>query len=227
MSAATIPDYGGFVRARQDAFLREFIDEPGHCFIGIPGLGAFAHRHQGSGSIRGLPGVALPEAFVWSRGPGTEELWVQPFDKAVTQSGAYRDHWAAFVELLGAGEVAYSLGGRAQVVDHLLPETFAARQAYAYVRVTMVDYRGNATVGSVVEKSMAGREDPGHGMLADWFTVAKVSGFRGSFAQAVDAATVMAALSDHLAARGFRVPEGQEASLALCMEAILAWARAG
>jgi hypothetical protein len=145
----------------------------------------------------------------------------------VTRSDAYRDHWAAFVAAMGAGPVTYTLNGRAQVVDHLLPETFATRQGYSHVRVIMVDYRGNAVVGSVVEKSMANRASPGKSMLADWFTAAKASCFGGSFAAAVNAATVMAALRAHIAARGFALPSAQDAATATGMEAILAWVRAG
>ncbi len=221
-------DYAAFVRRQQDRLLSEFAKDPGSCFIGIPDPAAFQHRYGGRGSVRALPGRPLNQALVWSQGPpGTEELWVRPFDKAVTDSGAYRAHWGAFVSDLGAGPVAYTLGGRAQVVDHLLPETFAARQGYSHVRVMMVDARGNTTVGSVVEKSMAGRENPGTSMLPDWFTLAKASCFRGSFAARVPAAEVMRALRDHLAARGFTLPEGEAEPAPHAMEAILGWVRAG
>ncbi len=220
-------DYAAFVRRQQDVLLREFVDNPGHCFIGIPSLSAFESRYFGSGSIRVLPGAALSEAFVWTRGPGSEELWVRPVDKSTSTNGKYRGHWEAFVRTLDAGEVTYRLGGQSQVIDHLLPETFAARQGYSHVRVVMIEKRGNSTVGSVVEKHMAQREDPGKSMLADWFTAAKASCFRGSFAKSVSNEQVMSDLRKHLTTRGFTLTEQESEVSPTCMEAILTWVRAG
>lgn len=111
-------------------------------------------------------------------------------------------------------------------MDHLLPETFAARHGYAFVRVMAVDARSNLTVGGTVEKSMANRSTAGRSFLADWFTVAKASCFRGSFAAAVSARDVMAALRRHLESRGFALPGSAETLTAECMEAIVQWSRA-
>ena len=46
----------GFVRARRDAVLKEVLTEPGHYFIGVPGLDEFRNRYFGTGSVRALPG---------------------------------------------------------------------------------------------------------------------------------------------------------------------------
>lgn len=218
--------YAKFVRAQQDAVLREFFEDPGNCFVGIPDTDAFKKRYGGKGSVRPLPGnVAISKAFIRSRGPGTDELWVRPYDKALKKNGTYRNFWEAFVASQNGGTVSFSIGGRAQAVDHLLPETFAARQGYGYVRVIMIDYRANATVGSTVEASMARRETPGKSMLADGFTAAKASCFHGSFATAAAPTSVMAALRAHFANRGFTVPPAMEAEFAQSLEQILAWSR--
>lgn len=220
-------NYSAFVRLQQDQLIRSFLDDPANCFIGIPGLDAFQKRHFGAGSWRPLGAVSPSIAVIYNGPSATNELWLKPYDKAQTADGSYRKLWATYVETMQVDGISDQVDGRTQNVDHLLPETFAARQGYALVRVVAVDTRSNLTVGSTIEKSMANRTNPGCSFLADWFTIAKASCFRGSFSAKTTARDVMSDLRRHLATRGFPLPAHLQDIDSQSMEAILEWSRGG
>lgn len=218
--------YEQFVKNQQHALMREFIDDPGQSWIAVPSLEAFRKRHHGAGSWQGLPGVPTADAVIY-RGPMGLELWVRPVDKTTQGDSGYRGHWAKFLAVSGGGEVKSRVNGRAMVIDHLHPETAATRHGFGkgYVRMMAVEARGNATVGSTVEKRLASREIPSKSYLSDWFTIAKVSGFRSSFKDGVPPKEVMSALLRHLRNLGYELPAGQAPDAPATMEAILKWSR--
>ena len=87
---------------------------------------------------------------------------------------------------------------------------------FALVRVVAVDRRSNSLTGSTTEKAAAG---PKPGRLrprtADYFTLAKVSGFQGSLARRNASGGVAQALFDHLRAQGYPIPAGAKVDPAL------------
>ncbi len=222
-------EYSAFVRDQQDTLIREFLTDQACCWVGVKSLEHFVRPNPlPHGAWRTL-GETIPpaEAVICKRPSGNDELWVRPKDKGASAGDAYRTYWNSFLREQAVVGIADTIRGRMQHIDHLLPETFAARNGYAYVRVMAVDARSNQTVGSTVEKSMANRVNPGGSFLADWFTVAKASCFHGSFAASVDENVVMEALLKHLGTRGFTVPPELRKRWLESMKTILEWSRAG
>lgn len=201
-------DYASFLRLQAETIVQQFFAHSNAAWIGVPDLGWLTQR-QGmhGGKIAALPGFATAEAVIWRDATDRPELWVKPEEKADEGTGAYARAWRQFVQLTGHTAPLAELSGRKLAVDHLYPETAAARLGLSHVRVMAVDRRANSLLGSTTERAAAG---PKTGSLrprfATYFTLAKVSGFQGSFARRHGAAGVAQALLAYLREQGYPVP---------------------
>lgn len=210
-------EYATFLRRQWQALLDEWLGltDPSAintAFIALPSLDwvdrlSRPEQPGGGGHWSPLPNVAPTEALVRRRRDGAPQLWVRPEEKA-GGSGRYAAFWNAFVVSQGLPAPPSSVNGRALAVDHLFPETAAARRGWLLVRAMPVDRRSNSLVGSAIERVEAQREGATRPRTATSITLAKVTGFQGSFARANDSGAVAAALLAHIRSCGLHVPPG-------------------
>jgi hypothetical protein len=208
-------DYAAFLHLQAEALIRQFFADHNVAWIGVPDLGWLTRRQtMDGGQVAALPGVVAQDAVIWRDAKGRAELWVKPEDKADDGTGAYARAWRQFVQLVGHIAPAGEVGGRTLAVDHLYPETAGARLGLSRVRVMAVDRRANSLQGSTTERAAAGGK-PGtlRPRFATYFTLAKVSGFQGSFARRHGSGGVARGLLDYLRAQGYPVPAGALAPL--------------
>ncbi len=206
-------NYAEFLRQQVAALVEQFFGNYNIAWIGVPDLGWLARRQSlDGGRVAALPGAASEDAVIWCDSKRRMELWVRPEEKSDDGTGAYSRAWRQFVELAGQTVPVAEVDGRKLAVDHLYPETAGTRLGLSHVRVVAVNRRSNSLVGSTTEKAAAGPK-PGRlrPRFATFFTLAKVSGFQGSFARRHDSTTVAQALIDHLRAQGYPVPAGNAA----------------
>ena len=203
-------DYAAFLHAQAEAIVEQFFGPYNIAWIAVPDLGWLARRQgMDGGHVTALPGFAAAEGVIWRDTQGRAELWVMPEEKADEGTGTYARAWRGFVQTVAHTTAAAEVNGQKLAIDHLYPETAAARLGLALVRVMAVDRRANSLLGSTTERAAAGPK-PGslRPRFATPFTLAKVSGFPGSFARRHDAGTVAQALLNHLRAQGYPVPAG-------------------
>jgi hypothetical protein len=160
----------------------------------------------GAGRWSPLPGTPPTEALMRFDAKSRPQLWVKPEDKA-EGDGRYAAYWAAFVRQLGQAAPASEVNGQKLAVDHLFPETAAARRGWLLVRSMPVDRRSNSLLGSTTEKVDANRGGVHRPRKATALTIAKVTGFQGSFARRHDPKSIAGALLAHLRGCGLRVPD--------------------
>lgn len=229
-------DYQAFVRRQHNKIFAQYAgsDAPkggmgwygtSTAFIGVPDL-EWMLRYRpligiGGGGLSPFP-APREEAFVWRGRDGESELWVKAEDKAVSGTGPYASHWATFCSLQGVTGAPGPLNGRPMVIDHLFPETTAARRGIAFVRLVPVDARSNSLVGSTTEKFSAGQSGPKRPRTATGITMAKVSGFQESFRKAKSGATISQQLTAHLASEGYTFPADMRINVEHERE-LLAW----
>lgn len=161
----------------------------------------------GGGRWSALPDIPPTTALLRHDARARPQLWVRPEEKS-EGSGAYASAWTAFVKQLGGGTVSPEVEGRKLAVDHLFPETAAARRGWLLVRVMPVDRRSNSLLGSTTEKVEASRGGVARLRKATALTIAKVTGFQGSFARRNTSEAIAAAFLAHLRACGLVVPPG-------------------
>lgn len=218
--------YADFLRTQWQALVDEWLASPNIAYIALPDLTwldklADPRWPGGGGGWSPLGDVAPGEALMRRDRHGRPQLWVRPEEKD-GGSGRYAAYWARFCGLLGMADPPSSIGGRALAVDHLFPETAAARRGWVLVRAVPVDLRSNSLVGSTSEKVEANKGGAARPRTATSITMAKVTGFQGSFARSQAAGSVAAALLSHIRNCGLQVPAnaflpaGEE-------EALIAW----
>jgi hypothetical protein len=203
-------DYAAFLHLQAEAVIQQFFAEYNIAWIGVPDLGWLTRRQtMHGGQVVALPGAAAPDAVIWRDANGRAELWVKPEEKADEGTGAYARAWRQFVQVIGHTAPVSELAGRRLAIDHLYPETAAARLGLSHVRVMAVDRRANSLLGSTTERAAAGGK-PGtlRPRFATYFTLAKVSGYQGSLARRNASAGVALGLLDYLRAQGYPVPAG-------------------
>jgi hypothetical protein len=215
-------DYASFLSQQASAIVAQFFADGNLAWIGVPDLGILMQRQTvDGGQVGPLPGVAGADAVIWRDGKGRAELWVRPEDRLIKSTNLHATCWAIFVQLVAGTAPQPVLAGRKLEVDHLYPGTAAARNEMSHVRVMAVDKRSNSTAGSTTENAAANDKPGAKGRhrSATYFTMAKVSGFRGSFAKSNDSLVVARALLDHLRGLGYPVPAGAYAPLELQLTA--------
>lgn len=210
-------DYPTFLRRQWQALLDEWLGlDPrssiNTAFIALPDLSwlgrlADPRLPGGGGGWSPLPGISPAEALLRRDHAGRPQLWVRPEEKA-DGSGRYAAYWDRFVRHLGAGTPSSTVEGRDLAVDHLFPETAAARRGFALVRAMPVDRRSNSLVGSSIERVEAGRGGVLRPRTASSVTLAKVTGFQGSFARRHDEKGIARDLLAHIKGCGLLVPAG-------------------
>jgi hypothetical protein len=208
--------YSHFLRAQRQALLDEWLGlgaSPGInvAYIAVPDLSwldrlADPRQPGGGGGWSPLPGVSPTDALTRRDLRGRPQLWVRPEEKA-EGDGRYARYWRSFARLHGEPVAGGPSGGGRLAVDHLFPETAAARRGFALVRVMPVDLRSNSLVGSTVEAVEARRGGALRARTASSITLAKVTGFQGSFARSHAAADIAAALLAHIRGCGLVVPQ--------------------
>ena len=161
----------------------------------------------GGGRWAALPGFAPNRALMRWDGKARPQLWVKPEEKA-EGSGDYAEAWRTFTQQIGRGPVTAEVTGRKLAVDHLFPETAAARRGWLLVRAMPVDRRSNSLLGSTTEKVEANRDGVRRPRKATALTMAKVTGFQGSFARRHAPGDIARAFLAHLRSCGLRVPPG-------------------
>ncbi len=182
-STAGQMEYEKFLRQQWQSLYDEWINNSGHRNI------AFHTDEQREKSTqRGHPGdggrwVNLGrcdprKARVYEGPSGDRQLWVRPADKTRKPSAAYRRYWRRFVRSQGVRE-PYTYFGKIFPVDHLFPETAAARTGLEWIRVVPVKARSNALVSFLEKKRAAKTENP-RPHTADYITMVKVTGFEKS-----------------------------------------------
>lgn len=198
--------FDAFVRRQAEALVAQFFAPGNTAWIAVPDMGWLARRQTlDGGRTEALPGAEASEALVWRDEADQAELWVAPEVKTTAGTGRYARHFKGFVSRFSQGSTQLDMDGLA--VDHLYPETAAARLGFSHVRVMAVDRRSNSLLGSTVEAAAA-RTKTGavRPRFATYFTLAKVSGFQGSLAKREASGKVGRALIAHLRASGFAVP---------------------
>lgn len=138
-------------------------------------------KDQATASVKELQGH-INDAYVYEHHDGKKELWVRATDKR-TKLGSfdYVRCWNSFAKMHGVEDPS-SIGSDWQV-DHVYPESSASRRELHLVRVMPVPRKGNAGVGASFEALLA-KYLPGEhkgGWVASWYTIAKVTGFQGTF----------------------------------------------
>lgn len=161
----------------------------------------------GGGRWAALPGIAPNRALMRRDHKARPQLWVRPEEKT-EGDGAYAQYWRIFVDQLGYGEAASEVNGRKLAVDHLFPETAAARRGWLLVRAMPVDRRSNSLLGSTTEKVEANRDGVRRPRKATALTMAKVTGFQGSFARRNAPRAIAHAFLAHLRTCGLHLPPG-------------------
>lgn len=205
-------DYARFLTAQRQALLDQWLAEVNVAYIALPDEASVTELEDvrlpgGGGHWLPLPGFAPAEARRFRAADGRRQLWVRPEEKEAG-SGLYARAWAAFARTEGFADAPSTVAGRRLAIDHLFPETAAARRSWLLVRVMPVDLRSNSLVGSTAEKVEAGRPGRARKRTATALTIAKVTGFQGSFARRHDANTVAQALVAHIRGCGLAVPPG-------------------
>lgn len=205
-------DYAGFLRAQHQALLDQWLAAVNVAYIALPDEASLTELEDlrlpgGGGHWLPLPGFAPAEARRFRAADGRPQLWVRPEEKDAG-SGLYARAWAAFARVMGFPDTPSVVGGRRLAIDHLFPETAAARRGWLLVRVMPVDLRANSLVGATAEKVEAARPGRARKRTATALTIAKVTGFQGSFARRHDAHAVAAALVAHIQGCGLVVPAG-------------------
>lgn len=210
-------DYASFVRSQwqdlMDAWLG--VDDRFNtptAYIALPNIDWVTKLEEprypgGGGRWVPLGDTAPTQALVRHDARSRPQLWVRPEEKA-EGDGRYAAYWAAFVKQLGHAAPTSEVAGRKMAVDHLFPETAAARRGWHLVRIMPVDRRSNSLLGSTTEKVDANRSGKARARTATALTMAKVSGFQGSFAMRHDPAAIATALLAHLRTCGLHVPDG-------------------
>jgi len=203
-------DYAAFLHAQAEALVEQFFAAENIAWIAVPDMGWLARRQgMDGGQVTALPGFPATEGVIWRDAKNRAELWVMPEEKADEGTGLYARAWRVFVQTVAHTSPAAEVNGQKLAIDHLYPETAAARLGFALVRVMAVDRRANSLLGATTERAAAGPK-PGsvRPRFATTFTLAKVSGFAGSFARRHDAAAVAHGLLNHFRAQGYPVPVG-------------------
>jgi hypothetical protein len=203
-------DYAAFLHQQAAAVVEQFFGKYNIAWIGVPDLGWLTRRQSmDGGKVVALPGASSDEAVIWRDNKDRAELWVKPEEKSVEGTSLYSRSWRQFTRLVAQTDPVAELNGRKLAVDHLYPETAGTRLGLSLVRVMAVDRRSNSLVGSTTEKAAAGGKS---GSLRPRFatpmTLAKVSGYQGSFAKRHDSATAARGLLDYLTSLGYPVPTG-------------------
>jgi hypothetical protein len=183
-------------------------------YIALPTLQSFQQfPGQNGGGLDYSLGFPPQDAVIWRDSQNRPELWVRPEEKASSSAtGFYAKAWQQFVSIAGKTTYTPTLNGTPLAIDHLFPETAAARLGLGYVRVTAVNRRSNSLVGSTTETAAArGKTGTRRPRTATAQTIAKISGYQGSFASANNAAAVAHSLFAYLQAQGYPVPTGNQA----------------
>jgi hypothetical protein len=210
-------DYATFLRGQWQTLLNQWlgIHPPGGvnvAYIALPDIEALERLRQphmpgGACTWGPLANLSPTEALVRRDAAGQPELWVRPEEKD-SGSGRYAEYWARFASLFGFANPPSAVAGRDLAVDHLFPETAAARRGWLLVRAMPVDRRSNSLVGSTTEKVEAGRGGRNRPRTATSITLAKVTGFQGSFSKRNATGDVARALLAHIRTCGLTVPAG-------------------
>lgn len=204
-------DYAQFVRVQQAAIIEQYFAPTNRAWVAVPDTGWLGRRQTlEGGRVEAMLGLPAADALVWRDDAGRYELWVKPEEKHKAGTDLYARAWSQFVKLVGKTTQAANVNGHDLAIDHLYPETAAARLGLSYVRVMAVDRRSNSLLGSTIETAAA-RDKTGslRPRLASAFTIAKVSGFQGSFAKRHDSAGIATALLAWLRQQGYPVPSTQ------------------
>lgn len=210
-------DYATFLRRQWQDLVDQWLGlddrlRMTHAWIALPDVSWVSRLQEpgfpgGGGRWSPLPGVSPSDALMRHDAKARPQLWVRPEDKA-DGDGHYAAYWARFVAQCGADAPASEIAGRKLAVDHLFPETAAARRGWLLVRTMAVDRRSNSLLGSTTEKVEANRGGVDRPRKATALTMAKVTGFQGSFARRHDPKAIAAAFLAHLRACGLVVPDG-------------------
>jgi hypothetical protein len=221
-------DYASFLHQQVAALVEQYFANTNIAWIAVPDLEWLTRRQSmDGGQVTALPGFASDEGIIWRDAKGRVELWARAEEKATEGTDLYNRAWREFVKLNARTQPMSDVNGRKLQVDHLYPETAAARLGLSHVRLLPFDARPNRTVGSTVEKAAAGPK-PGtlRPRFATPFTLAKASGFQQSFARRNNSADVARALWDYLKAQGYPVSSGALAALDMGLTAsTLDWFR--
>ncbi len=223
-------DYAGFLRQQAATLIEQFFADYNRAWIAMPDHDWFLRRASlDGGRVGPLPGCTMAEAAVWRDAKGRAELWVRAEEKSAAGTGLYARAWRQFVLAEAGTGPTSSVDGMTLAVDHLYPETAAARLGMSHVRVMAVDRRANSALGATVEHAAA-TDKPGsfRPRFATPFTLAKVSAFPGSFARQHSPDVAARALIAHMRSLGYPVPDGALGDLEVSLTASsLEWFRGG
>lgn len=185
--------------------------DPANVLIGIESIDALARRpdalrarHQGlEGLVASIAGIDRGDGVAYLAASGSEpECWCRPVDKGQSK-GPYVRVWRAFQRQFYNSDYQAEKDASRWAIDHLYPETAAAREGHAYVRILPVDAVANRNIGTAVERFMARRAHrattTGHDLT--YLTMAKIAGWRGRIDNPVSWKTVYDLVS-HVVATG-------------------------
>lgn len=140
---------------------------------------AYAREFHQGGEWTSLGANDPTDVQVFQRSDGRRELWVKPHDKQKEKS-PYARYWRQFVALCQV-DITNGPPDYPTAVDHLFPETAAARAGIEWVRLMAVKARSNG-VPAGIEKKLAKTitPDDARSHNASPVTILKITGFEAS-----------------------------------------------
>lgn len=198
--------YKEFVAQQKAEFIRQYVEDRFYCWIRVNSQYNFKTRIQKtdrdrvSGGVDELEGFNSDEAIVWIGNKNCDnakkqpELWVKP--KPKDQPSLYREAWKKFSKIYGGVDVIAL--DQTHHLDHLHPETTAAKENDSYVRLMPVPARSNILVGAVIEKVQAQNDYLTGGFVAYDITLCKVLGLNISFRKEISAKEIIDSICSEL-----------------------------
>ncbi|GAN69575.1 hypothetical protein [Acetobacter orleanensis] len=187
--------YKEFVARQKAEFIRQYVEDIIYCWVRVDSKNNFRTRTQKtdkdkvSGGLEELEGFNGDDAIVWIGNKNSDnvekqpELWVKPNSK--DEPSLYREAWKKFSRIYGGVDVTEL--DQIHHLDHLHPETTAAKNKDSYVRLMPIPARSNILVGAVIEKVQAQNDYLTGGFTAYDITLCKVLGLDISFRREISA----------------------------------------
>lgn len=187
--------FADVLRRQRAAILKQMWLQPANVLIGVDKLERLSGRPDalrqaltdGRSRIIPIDDVKIEDGVAYLPEVGSEpECWCRPVEKAV-EKGPYERVWRAFQKQFYNSDYNDAKGPQWQI-DHLYPETAAARQSYAYVRLLPLDSVANGNIGRALEGFMARRAWDARKEARDltYLTMAKITGWRGQITKPVE-----------------------------------------
>lgn len=221
---STMPGPVGLIevmRRQREAIVQQMRLDPANVLIGVRSHHELERRSEslrfgGDSSSVIVPLTSLDgkdilptDGVAYRPTVGNEpECWCRPVDKSQA-SGPYERVWRAFQKQFYNSDYNSERNPSRWAIDHLYPETAAAREGFIYVRLLPLDAVANSAIGAAVEAFMARQAASSTKIAHDltYLTLAKLSGWRGKLENPVEWRTVYQMI-EHIVTNGMSPEPG-------------------